>query len=218
MKSREFYRLFNKLLSQLLIPHGFTNSGSKKATFHRQTDGEVYHIIVPWRVGRGGQWFDIKVLATSPLVDLSFSKSFPDNLGMPHDRLTGLELHGMVNSANHVFRGNKPEGLIRNFNNQAKPAIVEHAIPYLDKIQTLKDLRSNINPAGKSMSYGLCLWHTGEKRKAKKILLAVKKDAQANLSQYLSIETVPQRDQSNHDLSVEHHKSVIGYIDELLLR
>ena len=60
MRSREFYRLFNKLLSPLLIPHGFTNLGSKQATFHRKTEGQIYHIITPWQVGRGGQWFDIK--------------------------------------------------------------------------------------------------------------------------------------------------------------
>ena len=217
MKSREFYRLFNKLLSPLLIPHGFTNENSKKATFHRQTDSHVYHIITPWLVGRGGQWFDIKILAASPLVDFSFLESFPDNLGMPNDRLTGLEPHGLVYDASHVFRGNKPEGLTRNFNNQARPAIEAHAIPYLDKIQTIEDLKSNINPAGETMSYGLCLWHTGEKQKAKPILLAVKNKSQASLSQYLSVEKVAQRDQYNYNLSVEYHKSVIRYIDKLLV-
>jgi len=174
MKSREFYKLLNQLLTPLLTPYGFTKGDSKKAIFHRNVGDEVYHIICPWLVGRGGQWFDIKVLATSPLIDIHFFDNFPDNLGMPTDRPTGLKPNGMTHLASGVFRGNKSEGLVRNFNTQAKPAIVKHAIPYLDKIDTLKKLRKSMRPPDVQiggLSYALAHWHTGKKRKGKKLLL-----------------------------------------------
>ena len=139
MKSREFYREMKKLLLPVLTPYGFVNTGSRKAVFYRQQTEDVYHIIAPWLVGRGGQWFDLKVMVKSPTIDTDFAERFPDNFGSA----CTLTPNGLNLSDTHVFRGNKLEGLIRNFKNQAHPALIEHAIPALDQVKTLKDLRNS---------------------------------------------------------------------------
>lgn len=209
MKSREFYKLFNQLLPPLLIPYGFTKGDSKKARFHRKVGDEVYHIICPWLVGRGGQWFDIKVLATSPLIDIRFFDNFPDNLGMPTDRLTGLMPNGMTHMASHAFRGNKSDGLIRNFNTQAKPAIVQHAIPFLDKIDTLKKLRKSMRPPDVrvgGLSYALAHWHTGKRRKGKKLLL----DHRDYLLQIMAEGNYDQSDISEYTFNIKYIEKLLG--------
>lgn len=209
MKSREFYKLFNQLLPPLLIPHGFTKGDSKKARFHRLVGDQVYHVICPWLTGRGGQWFDIKVLAISPLIDIRLFDNFPDNLGMPTDRLTGLEPNGMTLMASHVFRGNKSEGLIRNFNAQAKPAIVQHAIPYLDKIDTLKKLRKSMRQPdvrGGGLSYALAHWHTGKRRKGKKLLL----DHRDYLLQSMAEGNYDQSVKSEYNFDIEYIEKLLG--------
>ena len=216
MQSREFYRLFNKLLPPVLEPHGFVKDGSKKATFYRQTEGQVYHIITPWLTGRGGKWFDIKVLATSPLIEINFSEEFPDYLGMPPNRMTGLKSDGMALSASHVFRGNKSEGLIRNFNNHAKPAILKYAVPYLDDIQNLTHLRRNMMVGNHDLSYGLALWHTGKKRKARSILLIERTKFNRYLEDALKRKKVSSRDKVIYDESVKCYAKIVSHLDEIL--
>lgn len=217
MKSREFYKLFRELLPPVLSPHGFTRTDSRKATFHRMTDHEVCHVIVPWLVGRGGQWFDIRVLATSPLIDIDFADQFPDKFGMPFDRSTSLDPDsGMTESSNsHVFRGNKAEGLLRNFERQAKPAIEKFAIPYLDNIQTLHDLRSAMTETC-TLDYGLVQWHTGDTRRAITTLKAVRAEQRILLQEYKLREPVAKTYRASHEASVQFHSARISFIDNFL--
>ena len=220
MISREFYKLSNELMKPLLSPYGFTNNTSKKSVFHRQVSDDIYHFIVPWLMGRGGTRFEIKVLATSPLIDPRFSDRFPDHLSMPDDRKTDLDpVKGVTFRASHTYRGNKKEGFVRNFNNQAKPAIIKYAIPHLDKIQTLKQLRSNMTPTlnpTSGLSYALIYWQTGKKRKGKRLLLAHREHLLGLIAGLKTLEPENKVDANRHNQSISQYTASIEYVEQLL--
>jgi len=207
-------------MSPILTPHGFSTEGSKKSVFHRQVSADVFHCVVPWLKGQGGTKFAIRVLVTSPLVDISFPTSFPDELGMPNDRETGLDpIKGVTFHSNHTFRGNKKEGFIRNFNNQAKPAIVKYAIPYLDKIDTLKKLRRRMRPSTvplSGLSYALVHWHTGKRMKGEKLLIEHRNYLLNLINESRALEPVSKADLSLHEASIAHYIFAIEHIETLL--
>ena len=220
MRSREFYKLSAELMSPVLKPQGFNNDGSKRSVFHRQVSDNIFHCIIPWLKGRGGATFEIRVLATSPLIDIEFAERFPDELGMPLDRMTDLDpTKGVTFISDHTFRGNKKEGFIRNFNNQAKPAIIEHAIPYLDKIDTLEKLLSNMKPTSlpvAKLSYALAHWHTGQIEKAKKLLLEHREYLLNRISEHKKLEPVNKADSNLHQSSIDYLTFAIEHIESLL--
>jgi hypothetical protein len=116
--------------------------------------------------GRGTS-FGIRVFTTSPLIDPSFDDCFPDDIGIPSDVCSSLHPLRGVSFRSHEYRCRLEEGFIRNFNKDAKPALLEKALPFLSKITTLQDMM----PFIKSPFYkGVTLWLVGSKEDARPLL------------------------------------------------
>ncbi|WP_415891301.1 hypothetical protein ACMXYV_08295 [Neptuniibacter sp. SY11_33] len=139
------YRLVEQCFGSALESHGFTTDNSKTAVFWRKTEGNIYHYVVAWRAKRSPK-YDILAFAHSPLLDEEFSEKHPDNIGCP--------MHGHVHSKRGVgFRSEKlfcrtEEGFLRDFEKRGRAMLSEHAVPFLDKIQTLNDLAPLITAVG----------------------------------------------------------------------
>jgi hypothetical protein len=99
----------------------------------------VFHFVSP-DLNKNGEWFDVKVFCTSPLIDPMFKDRFPDELGIPAD--VHCFLHGTVGIGMRQERfGCKTEEDLQNsFDNVLKAALVEKAIPYLAACTNLEEL------------------------------------------------------------------------------
>jgi len=167
MNLRQFEILVKKHFGHVLEPIGFRTERSNHSTFYRQASKEIYHIIMP-DLSSDGTWFDIRVFATSSLIEPNFEALFPDELRIPSGMFSLLHPKTGVGADQKQYRCKYEEGFIRNFKKEVIPAIVDKALPYLDLINDLSDLV----PLIKSDFYlGATLWHTGEQERARKLLL-----------------------------------------------
>ncbi|MFY0676058.1 MAG: hypothetical protein JXR18_02120 [Neptuniibacter sp.] len=139
------YQLIKQCFESVLKSEGFSTDGSKKSVFWRKTDDNIYHYITAWKSMRSPK-YDIMVFAHSPLLDEDFESKHPDNMGCP---ING-HLHSKfgVGMRNEQLFCRSEEGFIRDFNKRGAQMLVEHAVPFLDKIQTMNDLAPLITAAG----------------------------------------------------------------------
>src|SRR3546814_19952620 len=82
MLLRDFDRATKEALQPLLSPLGFSSSRSKHCTFEREAGNGIWHFIGA-DPSKHGRWYDIKVFASSPIMDPFFAQRAPDNLGIP---------------------------------------------------------------------------------------------------------------------------------------
>jgi hypothetical protein len=167
MREKEFDKLGNEYFGAVLEPYGFSAEKSRHCTFYKKV-GDLYHVIMP-DIDRSGTSFIIRVFTTSPLIDPSFDERFPDDIGIPSDVCSALHPVKGVGFREHNYRCKYEEGFVRNFNKDAKPALLEKALPYLNEITTLQDML----PFIKSPFYtSVTMWLLGEKLEAKPLLEA----------------------------------------------
>jgi hypothetical protein len=186
MKEKEFNKLAREHFGAVLEPYGFSTEKSHHCTFYKAV-GDLYHVIMPDLSGDGTS-FIIRVFVTSSLIDPRFDERFPDYVGIPSGVCSSLHPRFGVNFRDHNYRCRLEEGFIRNFNKDAKPALLDKGIPYLENINNLQDMLPYI----KSPFYmGVTLWRVGEKDKARPILeeelqrLSVLKDDTGNVTKSL---------------------------------
>lgn len=170
MKEQQFDALAKEYFGAVLKPKGFSSDQSKRSTFYRQAPGDIYHVILP-DLSSDGSWFDIRVFATSPLIEPQFDEVFPDELGIPSDSFSLLHPKFGVGLRQQKFRCKTEDGFVRNFHKDAVPALEEKALPYLDSINSLQDLIPHIY---RNFYLGASLWHLGQRTKALEILNAEK--------------------------------------------
>jgi hypothetical protein len=139
------YSLIKQCFGVVLEPHGFTTQGSKTSVFWRKTEGGIYHYVVAWRALRSPK-YDIMVFAHSPLLADEYSDRHPDQIGCP---ISGY-LHGKhgVGMRSEQLFCRTEEGLLRDFEKRGKDMLIQHAIPFLNNIETLEDLAPLINSVG----------------------------------------------------------------------
>jgi hypothetical protein len=154
----------------VLEPYGFSADLSKYSTFYREVSGGIFHVIKP-DLSNDGSWFDIRVFATTPLIEPDFNARFPDEVGIPSDSFSLLHSRFGIGARQQKFRCKTEEGFTRNFNKEVAPALVEKAIPYLDNISSINDLVPYIR---RDFYLGAALLHVGEHEKAMKLLMAEK--------------------------------------------
>ena len=145
LTTAERYKLIEENFGSILKEHGFTTSDSNKSVFWRKTEDGLYHYISVWRALRKPK-YDIMVFAFHPSFDDDFDKKHPDEIGCP---INGY-LHpkfGVGVRAEQLFCKTK-EGFERDFENKGKPMLLQHALPFLDKIQNLNDLEPLITAPG----------------------------------------------------------------------
>lgn len=153
MGPKKFTQMSRKYFGNYLKPYGFSTIRDSSPLYYRINENDVYHIISP-RLGSRGVWFDIMVYSHSPLLEDTFHQDFPDKLGVPSDSLSYLDPITGVGFDQKCYRCRTEEGFVRNFNQQAKPAIEEFGLPYLDKLQTIDDVIATI-PEGMRPLYNI---------------------------------------------------------------
>jgi hypothetical protein len=165
MKEKQFDQLARQYFGELLTPYGFTCEKSRYSNFYRQVSEDIFHVVIP-DFSRRGTHFYLSVFATSPKIEPDFTTGFPDDIGIISDTLSYLHpIYGM--GERKQYRCNHEEGFIRNFTKEAKPAILEKALPFLDGITNLETLIPTIR---NDYYLGVALWQVGEKEKALPIL------------------------------------------------
>lgn len=145
MTFEKFAELSTKYFGGLLKDHGFSMERDRSPLFFRKNDSNIYHFISP-RLGSAGRWFDIMVFGHSPLISDDFWEHFPTGMDVPTDNLGYLHPITGVGVDQKQYLCNKEEGFIRNFTREAKPALEQFGLPYLDSIKTLTDLVKIIHP------------------------------------------------------------------------
>jgi len=139
------YKLIEEFFGSVLLEHGFTCSDSKKGVFWRKTEDGIFHYISAWRALRKPK-FDIMVYAYHPSFDENFGAKHPDDIGCPingylHSRF------GVGARADQLFCKTR-EGFERDFNKKGKSMLLDHAVPFLNDLQTLDDLEPLITAPG----------------------------------------------------------------------
>ena len=164
MNQKQFNAVARDLFGGLLRPCGFTDQASRYATFYRQTSAEVFHIICPAR-DRHGDCFEVLVYPSSPVVDPTFDKHFPDELPVPTNLSPYLNEQGIGRL--QLFNCRNEENMCRRFEKSIKQPLLTVAIPYLDRIETIKDMIPLLERQG---PLGFALDYLGRHEEARAIL------------------------------------------------
>jgi len=139
MKVKEFDRHAKTLFGATLSKYGFESTQSKHCTFVRELPGDVFHFVMP-DPGTRGVWFDVKVFATSPVLDPLFRQHFPDYLGIPADSYCYLNKRSGVGPHQQTFEFDTAQRLESVCAQQVAPLLLEKALTYLDAIRSIQDL------------------------------------------------------------------------------
>jgi len=169
MNNKTFDKLVKKYVGTTLKPYGFTYEKSRHSTFYRQVSEDIYHIIFA-ELGGGGSWFHFEIVPTSPLIVPDFESVFPDDIGFPNGGYSRLDTSRGVGMERTTFRCSKEEGFVRNYKREGEPALLNLALPYLEKIRNLNDLLPFVTSDVSEFHLGATLWHVGKRAKAQKIL------------------------------------------------
>lgn len=138
MREKEFIEIAKKYFGDILEEFGFSCEQSEGCTFYKTIEN-VCLVIKPV-LNRDGTFFRIYIYATSPLIDPRFEENFPDFLGIPMDVCSYLHPRRGVSFREHRYRCRTEEGFVKNFNKDAKLALIEKAIPYLRQINAIQDM------------------------------------------------------------------------------
>ncbi len=142
MKPKQFNKLASEAFGNVLGEAGFENSKSRHCTFYREASENFYHIVMP-DLSTYGTWYDVKVFASSSLLDPRFSDLFPDYLGIPTNSFCYLAPSG-VGLDQTPFNCTSEENFTRRFESTVAPLLTSIALPYLDRFQSLNDLLPEI--------------------------------------------------------------------------
>lgn len=156
-------RLIRANFDPLLTPHGFSCESSKRCVYWRKVSDEIYHIISPDALRRVDR-YDINVYATSPLILADFLEKFPDWIPYTNSNYGYLSPESGVGDYQKLYFCGNPDAFMTSFNRDVAPALTNIAIPYLDEIQSMKDLIPTIRPGG---MMGAALLNVGRIAEAK---------------------------------------------------
>ena len=141
LSQKQFDLVARRAFGSVLEPHGFSCADSKWCTFYRPLGNDLYHFIVPDRLRRLPK-FDIHVFAHSPVLDPeNWETRFPDTVGFPTGSLSYLHSRTGVGPDQELYFCRTEEGLMRDFEGRVKPALITFALPFLDRIKSLPDLK-----------------------------------------------------------------------------
>ena len=143
---KQFDALVRSHLGGLLSPHGFSSEGSRHCTFWRKTNHEIFHFVMADPL-RHSPTYDIKIFASSPLIDQDFKAHFPDSLGIPSDTFCHLNVKLGVTHKASSFPRSDEKSFLAGFENAVRPAILNHALPYLDAVSSVESLLSLVRHA-----------------------------------------------------------------------
>ena len=139
MAAKQFYQLARQAFGEALEPLGFSAADSTACTFYRQVAGDIWHIIRPVRSFRLPQ-YDVWVFPHSPRLDPAFQEAYPDELSPPTDAWCKLHPTEGVGLSQEWYWCRSEDGMLRDFAERVKPALLAHAIPFLDRVSSYDDL------------------------------------------------------------------------------
>jgi hypothetical protein len=163
MKRAEYLRMIRTNFDPILLPHGFSCEGSKRCAYWRKISDDIFHIISPDALRRMER-YDINVFATSPFIHEEFFDLIPDGLPYTNGGFGYLSPEEGVGRYQKLYFCANPDAFIRSFRRDTIPALVNFALPYLEKIKTMEDLIPTIR--GDSM-LGAALVHVGKLAEAR---------------------------------------------------
>ena len=166
MTKAEFKRLIRTSFDPILTPHGFSCEGSKRCAYWRKASDEIYHFISPDAL-RGGDRYDVVVYASSPQIYGDFWDRFPDWVPYTNGNNGYLSPEDGISDYQKLYFCGNPDAFMTSFKRDTGPALINIAIPYLDKIQTMEDLIPTIQPGG---MMGAALLHVGRMAEAKRFI------------------------------------------------
>ncbi|MBK8323531.1 MAG: hypothetical protein IPL06_12515 [Betaproteobacteria bacterium] len=137
MTPKAFDSLVRRHFGELLSPHGFSAEGSRHSTFWRRIEGDLYHFILADPL-RHSSTYDVKVFFSSPRIDENFAGGFPDSLGIPSDTFCQLNAKAGITYKGSHFPCANETIFIKGFEQAVRPALVEHALPYLDALASVE--------------------------------------------------------------------------------
>jgi len=165
MTPKRFNELARQLFGNVLEPHGFSSSESKRCTFYRKSD-DLYRFVIP-DISRSGSWYDIKVFVSSPLIDPCFESRFPDDLGIPFDVHSYLNPVAGVGMRQKQFGCETDQAMQASFDSLVKKALVEIAIPFLSQFRRIEDALPYLKT---KLHRGTALLKVGRREEGKEIL------------------------------------------------
>jgi len=153
MGPKKFTHMSRKYFGELLLKYGFSATDGDSPVFYRINQNDIYHIIFPM-LGSRGVWFDLSVLGHSPILKDTSFENFPESVQDVTGGFSYLHPITGVGPDQKCYRCRTEEGFIRNFNQEAKPALEKFGLPYLDKLQTIDDVIATI-PEGMRPLYNI---------------------------------------------------------------
>jgi len=135
LSAKQFYRIACRAFGEVLEPAGFTSADSKVCTFYRQKGREIR----PVRSFRLPQ-YELWLFPHSPRIEPQFQEKFPDGLSPPTDVWCKLHPTEGVGLSQEWYWCRTEEGMLRDFAERVAPALVNYALPYLDRICSCEDL------------------------------------------------------------------------------
>lgn len=136
---KQFDQIARDLFGSALCAHGFTCVASKRCTFTRQINADVYHVIIP-DPGTRCAWYDIHVFPTSPRFHHDFDLRFPDGLGNTLDAYGKLSETAGIGMDQQRFNCKYESNMRNRFNTTVLGLLQRVAVPFLDAIQTYEDI------------------------------------------------------------------------------
>jgi hypothetical protein len=147
MQAREFDRMVKECFGRVLEPHRFTCAQTRRSSFWRKVEGDLYHFIIADRFHHRPA-YDVMVFASSPRIDPEFGARFPDDLGVPSDSNCRLNAKSGIGSHGSSFPCGTKEAFQASFNSAVARALEEVAVPYLDGISSIEALLATIRHPG----------------------------------------------------------------------
>lgn len=138
MKAKQFDKLAKEAFGSVLDELGFSSDQSRRCTFYRRVNDDLYHHIIPDLL-RSGERYDVMVFPFCPRLDPLFSEKFPDSLGIPTGSFCYLAPSG-VGPDQTLFDASSEESFSSVFNSQVAPLLKSIAVAYLDKVQSLENM------------------------------------------------------------------------------
>lgn len=139
LSAKQFYRIARRAFGEVLEPSGFSFADSKTCTFYRQKGPDIWHIVRPVRSFRLPK-YDLWVFPHSPRIEHQFQQKFPDDLSPPTDVWCKLHPTEGVSLSQEWYSCRTEDGMLRDFAERVAPALMNYALPYLDRICSYDDL------------------------------------------------------------------------------
>lgn len=148
--AKNLYKVIRQEIGPTLAEQGFSCQGTKRATFYRELPSGVVHVIAPDRY-QFKPAYDVWVFPSHPLLCESlerFQTNFPDATPIV-TKLNKLHAGSGIASFGTNFGCQTEPQQLATIRKGLLPALLKHAIPYLDQFREVNDIIPFIDDTAK---------------------------------------------------------------------